>query len=108
MPCQQNHYFFIQMVALYKDPSGEVVFNTQSVNANPTNTLTQKSNQFGEQSPAYVTGLETRVRELEMKLKQISEVMHALIISYKLHTVTPILLQSGGRVFVMINMYIVV
>lgn len=105
MPCQQNHYFFIQIVALYKDPSGEVAFNTQSVSANPTNTL---SRQFGEQSPAYVTGLETRVRELEMKLKQISEVMHALIISYKLHTVTPILLQSGGRVFVMINMYIVV
>ena len=63
------------MLALFKDPSGEMIFNTQagssgsSVSANSTLTLTQRSSQQGEHN-SYVTGLEARIRELELKLEQ--------------------------------------
>ena len=84
------------MVALYKDPSGEMVFNTQQASAgssepaNATGTLTQKCSQLGEHSPAYVAGLEMRIRELELKIVQVSKVTcNKKLMLYVIVTLSP-------------------
>ncbi|KAL5499498.1 hypothetical protein EMCRGX_G010932 [Ephydatia muelleri] len=64
-----------KMLAVYKDPSGEMIFTqassgASSLSANSTVTLPQRSSKLAECNSGYVTGLEARICDLELKLQQ--------------------------------------
>lgn len=68
--------FCPKMWALYKDPSGKMVFNVQigsGASTNSADTMMKRNSQPAECNLNYITALETRIHQLELNLEQVSK-----------------------------------
>ena len=61
--------FLIQMIGLYKDPEGDMVFTTKADN-NSSNVMALNPTETVQQQAAEITTLRQRVKDLEHRLSQ--------------------------------------